>query len=456
MYAVHLLIIYRKASTVTHTTTLRRALGIPSLVFFGLVYMVPLTVFTTYGLVTVTTGGRVPVAYIVTLAAMLFTARSYARMAYAYPYAGSAYVYTQRSFGPHTGFLAGWALLLDYLFLPMLNYLVMSVYLSSWFPAVPKWVFIVAAIAVVSLLNVLGIMSVSWASFSIIAVQVIFIVVFVVMGLVSLSGHTVNPAAPFIGDGTTEGVGVIFTGAAILCLSFLGFDAVSTLAEEAKNPTRSVPRAIMLTTVIAGVLFIALSYLSQIFFPSNAFADVDSAPLDVMTAVGGKFFAVFFTAVFLSAAFGSALTSHASVSRILYAMGRDGVLPGRIFGQLSARFATPVAAILSVSILSLAAILISLDLLVEVVSFGALIAFSAVNLSVIKHYAIDRRERTGMAFAHNIVVPLIGFALTVWLWTSLSARSFYVGLGWLVLGVIILTLSTRGFRRPTPMLSLKD
>src|SRR6218665_1565730 len=356
MYAVHLLIIYRKASTVTHTTTLRRALGIPSLVFFGLVYMVPLTVFTTYGLVTVTTGGRVPVAYIVTLAAMLFTARSYARMAYAYPYAGSAYVYTQRSFGPHTGFLAGWALLLDYL--------VMSVYLSSWFPAVPKWVFIVAAIAVVSLLNVLGIMSVSWASFSIIAVQVIFIVVFVVMGLVSLSGHTVNPAAPFIGDGTTEGVGVIFTGAAILGLSFLGLAGVSTFAEKRKSPTRSVPRAIMLTTVIAGVLFIALSYLSQIFFPSNGFADVDSAPLDVMTAVGGKFFAVFFTAVFLSAAFGSALTSHGSVSRILYAMGRDGVLPGRIFGQLSARFATPVAAILSVSILSLAAILISLDLLV--------------------------------------------------------------------------------------------
>jgi len=453
---VHPLVIYRKASTVTHTTTLRRALGVPSLVFFGLVYMVPLTVFTTYGLVTVTTGGRVPVAYIVTLAAMLFTARSYARMAYVYPYAGSAYVYTQRSFGPNIGFLAGWALLLDYLFLPMLNYLVMSVYLSSWFPAVPKWVFIVVAIAVVSLLNVLGIMSVSWANFFIIAVQVIFIVVFVAMGLVSLSGHTVNPAAPFIGDGTAEGVGVIFTGAAVLCLSFLGFDAVSTLAEEAKNPTRSVPRAIMLTTVIAGVLFIVLSYLSQIFFPSNAFTDVDSAPLDVMTAVGGKFFAVFFTAVFLSAAFGSALTSHASVSRILYAMGRDGVLPGRVFGQLSVRFATPVAAILSVSILSLAAIFISLDLLVEVVSFGALIAFSAVNLSVIKHYAIDRKKRTGMEFVHNIVVPLIGFALTVWLWTSLSARSFYAGLGWLVLGVIILTLSTRGFRRPTPMLALKD
>ena len=94
---------------------LRRVLGVPSLVLFGLVYMVPLTVFTTYGIVTQTTGGRLSVAYLVTLAAMVFTARSYARMAAAYPVAGSTYAYTQRTFGAPIGFLAGWSLLLDYL-----------------------------------------------------------------------------------------------------------------------------------------------------------------------------------------------------------------------------------------------------------------------------------------------------------------------------------------------------
>ena len=117
---------------------LRRALGVPSLVLFGMVYMVPLTVFTTYGIVTQLTGGRLSVAYLVTLAAMVFTARSYARMAAAYPVAGSAYAYTQKSFGAPIGFLAGWSLLLDYLFLPMLNYLVIGIYMGAAIPAAAR------------------------------------------------------------------------------------------------------------------------------------------------------------------------------------------------------------------------------------------------------------------------------------------------------------------------------
>lgn len=120
------------------TGHLRRALGVPSLVFFGLVYMVPLTVFTTYGIVTEITGGRVPLAYVITLVAMVFTARSYAKMAGELPFAGSAYTYTQKTFGAGVGFVAGWALLLDYLFLPMINYLVIGLYLNAALPMVPS------------------------------------------------------------------------------------------------------------------------------------------------------------------------------------------------------------------------------------------------------------------------------------------------------------------------------
>jgi amino acid transporter len=435
---------------------LKRVLGVPSLVLFGLVYMVPLTVFTTYGIVTEMTGGRVAVSYVITLVAMLFTARSYARMSVAYPYAGSAYVYTQRSFGGAVGFLAGWSLMLDYLFLPMINYLVIGIYLEAAFPAVPAWVFILASIVIVTVLNVIGIVSVARANVVIIAVQAVFIGAFVVFGLASLSGQQVDPLAPFIGDGTVEGPGVLFAGAAVLCLSFLGFDSVSTLAEEAKEPTRSVPRAIMITTIAAGVIFIGLSYLAQLVFPSNAFTDVDSAALDVMQTAGGEFLAVFFTAAYVAGAAGSALTSQASVSRIIYAMGRDGVLPTRVFGRLSARFKTPVVAVLCVSAVSLLAVWIDLGLLAGMISFGALVAFSVVNLSVIKHYYIDRRERAGVQVLRNLVLPLIGFALTVWLWTSLSVETFIVGLSWLAIGVLLLAIVTRGFRRPTPMLDLKE
>ncbi len=213
---------------------LRRVLGVPSLVLFGLVYIVPLTVFTTYGIVTQTSGGRLSVAYLVTLAAMVFTARSYARMAAAYPVAGSTYAYTQRTFGPPVGFLAGWSLLLDYLFLPMLNYLVIGIYLNAAIPAVPAWVFILVTIGVVTVLNIVGIVSVARANLLIIVLQAVFIVVFLVLAVATLShSGTVNPMAPFTGDGTAPGLSPVLAGAAILCLSFLGFDAVSTLSEEA-------------------------------------------------------------------------------------------------------------------------------------------------------------------------------------------------------------------------------
>src|SRR5699024_707822 len=157
---------------------LRRALGIPYLVFFGLLYMVPLTVFTTYAIVTQVTGGTVPLAYVITLLAMAFTARSYARMAAARPLAGSAHTYTHKSFSAGIGFVAGWALLLDYLFLPMIISLVIGIYLSAAFPMIPAWVFVVAAIALVTVLNIIGIVSVARANIAIIAAQAIFILAF--------------------------------------------------------------------------------------------------------------------------------------------------------------------------------------------------------------------------------------------------------------------------------------
>ena len=440
----------------SHEGHLRRALGLPSLVLFGMVYIVPLTVFTTYGIVTQMTGGRLSVAYLVTLAAMFFTALSYARMSVAFPVAGSAYTYTQKTFGAPLGFLTGWSLLLDYLFLPMLNYLVIGIYLEAAFPAVPAWVFILISIGIVTVLNIIGIVSVARANFLIIAVQTIFIVTFLAMAVANLSGTGhVSLMAPFQGDGTASGAGPILAGAAVLCLSFLGFDAVSTLSEEAKDPTRNVPRAIIIATVVSGVIFVVLSYLSQLVFPSNQFADVDSGSLEVMRTAGGTFLNTFFTAAYGAGALGSALTSQASVARILYAMGRDRILPRPFFGHVSLRFSTPVYAILLVSLVSLIAIIIDLATLASIISFGALVAFSAVNLSVIKHYFVDLRERDGGSVLRNLVLPAIGFVLTVWLWTSLSALTLQVGLVWLAVGFLWLLAVTRGFRRPTPVMDIE-
>ncbi|MGH3094760.1 MAG: APC family permease [Streptosporangiales bacterium] len=435
---------------------LNRVLGMPALVLFGLAYMVPLTVFTTYGVVADMTAGHVPTAYVVTLAAMVFTAYSYGRMVRAHPFAGSAYTYTQKSFGGHLGFMTGWALMLDYIFLPMINYLVIGIYLSASFPAIPNWVWIVAAIVLVTGLNVLGIKLVTAANLALIAIQAVFIVVFVAMSVHTMTRNGTPPlASPFV-DSSLH-LSTVFAGAAVLCLSFLGFDAVSTLSEETRDARRRIPRAIMLVTLIGGGVFIGISYVGHLVFPHwQDFTNVDSAALDVMKVAGGAFLTTFFTAAFVSGAFASAMASQASVSRILYAMGRDGVLPSRFFGRLHARFQTPALATLVVGVLSLVALGISLELASSMISFGALVAFSFVNLSVIKHYVVDRRKRTRVDMLKYGVVPGIGVLLTLWLWTSLSGTTFVVGLSWAAVGFIYLLGLTRMFRRRPPELHMVD
>ena len=436
-------------------TRLSRVLGLPSLVLFGLAYMVPLTVFTTYGVVTDLTSGRLPGTYVITLVAMLFTAYSYGRMVKAHPYAGSAYTYTERAFGSHVGFMVGWALLLDYVFLPMINYLVIGLYLGEAFPVVPTWVWVLGSIVLVTALNVLGIAFVARMNLVLVGFQVVFLAVFFIASIRVLSGTGLPSLTdPFFGEG---GASPLFAGAAILCLSFLGFDAISTLSEETRDPRRRMPRAIMLVTVIGGVTFILVSYVGHLVFPRwQDFTNVDSAALDVMRVAGGGFLAAFFTAAYVAGCFASAMASQASVSRILYAMGRDGMLPRTFFGRLSRRYHTPVAATVLVGLISCVALVISLELAAAMISFGALVAFSFVNLSVIKHYVHDNGARQPRDLLKYGVVPGIGVLLTLWLWTSLSGLTFVVGLSWAAVGFVYLLGLTRMFRRRPPRLRLEE
>jgi len=437
---------------------LRRVLKLPALIFFGLVYMVPLTIFTTYGIVTETTGGRTAGAYLVTLAAMLFTAASYGIMVRRFPVAGSAYSYTNIAFGTHAGFLAGWSLLLDYLFIPMINYLLIGLFLHIAFPAIPAWVFILASIALVTFLNIGGIGSVSKASNLIVGGQFVFIAVFVALSCVSAgTDGPLDYLGPLVGDGSKPGLAPLMAGAAILCLSFLGFDAVSTLAEETREPRRDVPRAIILTTLIAGILFALLAYLSQLVMPGSHFENADAAANEVMLKAGGQLLANFFITAYVVGNLGSALASQAAVSRIIYSMGRDKLLPARLFGTLSPRFGTPVNATLVVSGVSLMALVIDLSTLASLISFGALVAFSAVNLAVLRTHLLSTTTpaQPRSLLLHGLV-PLTGLTLTLWLWTSLSSLTLLIGLAWFVAGVVYLSVLTGGFRRSVQVTSFPE
>lgn len=427
----------------TSQPQLKRAMGTPTLLMFGIAYMVPLTIFSTYGVVNDITGGRLPLAYIVTTVAMLFTALSYASIVRRLPTAGSAYGYARQAFGPGVGFVTGWGLMVDYMLLPMLNYMLIGLYVNSQFPAVPVWLVIVLAIAVVTVLNVIGIEVVRNINVLLVAFQVLFLVFFVMLAFGHFSGDA-NPAAPF---SFAPDFSTVVAGSAILALSFLGFDAVSTLAEEAKDARRTVPRAVLLTVLVGGVMFVFVSWVGYMVWPDHTtFENLDTAPNELFGLVGGAGLQAFFLAAYIVGCVASALSSQASTSRVLYSMGRDRLLPQGVFGKLNARFQTPVNAILVIAVVSLLALVLPLDTVISVVSFGALAAFSMVNLAVIKFFLIDAKLRGAKAIFLYGVLPLIGFALTVWLWFSLSAEALIVGLVWVAIGVIYLAAISRGFR----------
>lgn len=423
---------------------LKRVLGTPLLILFGLAYMVPLVVFTTYGIVTNVTNGYLPTAYVITLIAMLFTSYSYVNMVKADPSAGSSYSYVKKTFGINVGFMVGWSLLLDYLFLPMINYMLIGIYLNAQFPEVANWVWVVAAILLVTSLNIVGIVTISGVNFVLITAQVLFLIIFFTLSIYHITQQDApNLLSPFYGEGFN--FNQIMAGAAILCLSFLGFDAISTLSEEAKNPLITIPRAIMGCTLIGGGIYIVAAYLGHLVYPEHKFANIDSAALDIFFMLGGKIFTAFFIAAYIAGCFASAIASQASVSRILFAMGRDNILPRRPFGLLHKKFHSPYLNTLLVGIISLTALFTTLEFIASMISFGALVAFSFVNLTVIKHYLVNDKTADSSLLKHG-VLPSIGFLLCVWLWTSLSAMNIVVGLIWALFGLILLGVMTKGFK----------
>ncbi|MFI5609627.1 APC family permease [Amycolatopsis sp. NPDC051903] len=433
---------------------LDRQLGLSGVLLFGIAYMAPLIVLGTFGVVATTTEGTVPSAYVVALVAMLFTAASYGKMAATHPVAGSAYTYVRKAVDSRVGFLVGWAVLLDYFFLPMVIWLIGGAYLSAQFPDVPSWLWLVAFIAITTVLNVLGIKIAEKANFILMAFQVLVIAFFIVLSLkqVLSDGHSLASGDPFFHPGST--FGTISGGAAVATYSFLGFDAVTTLTEEAVEPKRTIPRAILLTALIGGGVFIVLAYVTQLVHPGSSFADESSAAFEIAGHIGGNAFAAFFLAGLVVAQFASGIAAQASASRLMFAMGRDGVLP-RIFGRLQPKLHTPAFAIGLTGLVGLIALALDVTTSTSFINFGAFTAFTMVNVSVIATWLRTRRE-TKRNVLTWLVAPVIGAVVDLWLLVNLDGLALTFGLVWLGIGIAYLVVLTRGFRRPPPEMTFEE
>ncbi|WP_125609535.1 APC family permease [Specibacter cremeus] len=435
-------------------TGLRRTLKLRHIVFLGLAYMAPLAVFDTFGIVADTTGGHVPLAYVVVLAAVLVTALSYAKMVRFFPVAGSAYAYTREAINAHLGFLVGWAATLDYLLLPMINALLSAIYMSAAFPSVPSWVWVLATIVVCTAMNLVGVQIAAKANLILVVIQVVVAVAFVgftIKNIVEGANGAAFSFAPFVSAGTQ--VPAIAAGAAVLALSFLGFDAVSTMAEEAEHPRRDIPRAIFIIVGIAGVFFIGVTYVMQVLFPDvSKVGTIVGASPEIARYIGGAAFQAVFIGGYMVAVLGCGITQQMSAARLLYAMGRDGALPKRFFGSLN-RSGVPAANVILVALLACSAMFLDLGKAASMINFGAFVAFIFVNLAVIFTYLRFVRDRGWRSAVGYLVLPALGVVINVALWLSLDPSSKLVGGIWVALGFVYLLWRTRFFRVAPPALS---
>jgi putrescine importer len=439
---------------------LKRSLGLWAIVGLGLGYMTPTVLFDTFGIVTKQTHGAVPLAYGVALVVMFFTAISYGRMSKIFPTAGSSYTYTRETIHPTLGFMVGWTAMLDYLLLPLVNALIIRLYMVSFFPSVPGWIWVVLFVAAITALNVWSLKSTSKANFALVAFACVMIGVFILLSVVQLSrgmgDGTLLTAQTFAHSGIHPTA--ILTGATVVCFSFIGFDAITMYTEEAKD-TRDVPKAILLCLMIGGLIFLVTGHVAQAVFPNvHGFHMTDDTLPEMALFVGGKFFQILFVSAAFAATVASALASHASVSRLLHVMGRNGVLrPSRLFAYIHPTRRTPVYAIILVGVVSLLATSMSLELVSSMINFGALVAFSFVNFSVIAHFVFKRREfRSAKQVAQNIVLPVVGAGMTGILWSFLHKDALIAGLTWAGIGVVYAFILTRKTGRKLSELTMSD
>ncbi len=417
---------------------LSRALSTRDLIVYGMIFMVPIAPYSVFGFVWADAKGMVPLAYLVGLIGMFFTAMSYAAMSRAYPLAGSVYTYAHRGLHEVAGFFSGWLILLDYILVPALLYLFSAVALRPILPAVPDWVWLVGFISFNAVVNLIGIRVTARVNWTMLIMELVTLALFVVLGLFALyhgqgaGGLSWKP----VYDPQVFSLSTVAGATSIAVLSFLGFDGISTLSEESRGGKHAVGRATLIALVLVGGLFILQTWIATDLAQGMRFSASDTAFYEISERAGGHWLRLItILAVVLASAIANAMAAQAAVARILFAMARDGKLPA-ILGKIHARYKTPYVSTLLVALISLLVGLFfgsRIDDLSRIVNFGALSSFILLHLSVINHYYI--RERSGDWLRH-IVCPTAGLLVISYVLFEMDRSAKILGGCWIAIGVV--------------------
>ncbi|MFF2365592.1 APC family permease [Streptomyces sp. NPDC058122] len=429
---------------------LRRSLGFRDLVVYGLLFIAPMAPVGIFGTLDARSHGAVALVYVVATAAMAFTAFSYAQMVRVVPQAGSVFAYARAGLGPAAGFLAGWMVMLDYLLIPAVAYLFSGIAMHALVPEVSRWVWTALAVVVTTSLNPLGVRTAARVGFLVLATEIVVLVVFVVTAAVVLARDGAHRGwlSPLSGDGTQGAfaLSAVVGAVSVAVLSFLGFDAVASFAEEVRGGPEKVARAVLSCLALAGVLFVAQGYLATLLEPlPSARLAADPALqgpafYDTVDAAAGPWLHNLVAASKAVGAAFAALAGQAAAARVVFAMARDRRLPRALARTGSG---VPRAALLCVAVITTVAAIWAarrddgLDRLVSVVDVGALTAFTLLHASVVGWFAVRRRGGPVVWWRH-VFLPVLGAAITVAVIAEASGTAQVAGFVWLAAGLVVL------------------
>jgi putrescine importer len=430
---------------------LRRALTLWDLILYGVIVIQPVAPMSVFGVLSERGHGHVVTTILIAMIAMLFTAISYGRMARAYPSAGSAFTYVGQEINPALGYVTGWSMVMDYMLNPIICIIWCSQQAHVFAPNVPYWVWAIFFAFVFTGLNIQGVKTSARVNTALAAGMGVVITIFFVTAARYIFGQSHDGAAfftrPFY-DPQLFNAKAVLGGTSIAVLTYIGFDGISTLSEEAENPRRNILLATVLTCFVIGVLSAVEVYAAQLIWPaSQPFPNVDTAFVHVAARAWRPMFAIVgFT--LLVANFGSGMGAQIGAARLLFGMGRSNALPKSFFGAIDPKHHVPRNNVIFVGAIALAAALLvtyglfSYGLGAEMLNFGALIAFMGVNAAAFMRYYVRNPQKK----LTNLVPPVIGFVICLLLWLNLSTPAKLAGVVWMAVGIGFGAWKTRGFR----------
>ena len=425
--------------------TLRRSLGLWDLILYGIIVIQPTAPMPVFGVIYEEARGHVVTAILLAMFAMLLTAVGYGHMARLHPQAGSAFTYVGKEIHPGAGYLAGWCMAMDYVLNPLICTIWCGQAARNFIPEVPYIVWAILFATLFTVLNLNGVETSARVNAAIAAALGLVILMFVVAALRFIARNGLvadwhNFTLPFY-DPQTFSASTVLHGTSLAVLTYIGFDGITTLSEEAHNPQRNVPRAVVLTCLLTGVLASVEVYLGQIVWGhSGAFPEIDTAFVHVSGRAGGAILFIAVNAALLVATIGSGMGAQLGAARLLYAMGREGALPSKFFGSIEPKKRIPRNNVLLIGAISLAgALVMTYETGAELLNFGALLAFMGVNLSSVIHAVrFPEKRRTGF-----VLLGLLGFVVCLTLWLNLSHLAKIAGGSWACLGIVLWLLRRR-------------